>query len=316
MRNYFISFFTLLISVSLLSPKPLLAGTVGLNDMPLFMETLGINDSDEIIREILTEDDYTPESHSYDEVTTPFDDVNIQVAIPLSLDFILDPYNISGQGTLFAPEYSIANYSNIDIELEIHDLAYSFSDNGDFLSLTEAPNQDEEAQEKMVFMFLRHLMEPQNDDFIITDQADGAVLSIRLEAANYDENGEFVSLNESSIFRFTIMGAVTNGLSAPWKSGDLKLNMVYSWSAYVPEELLPNPIDLEEDGIEIDDEETDLTENENENDTDINDDPDLNEETNDEIGDDEGEGEDNLEDVPDEIPNDSEPDGTEVIDGD
>lgn len=196
---------------------------------------------------------------------TPKDDAMIQVSLPASLDFFLDPYDLSGRGTLFSPEYSIINYSNVDIELELYDFAYSFSDNGSFLSCAEAPDREVKLYEKAVFMFVRQIVKPRidesgnlaessdaqifdrsNEDFIITDTAEDSVLKIRLKAANYDEDGSFVSLNEDSVFLFTLMGDITNGHSAPWKTGDLELKMVYRWEAILPEKTDADDALLEE----------------------------------------------------------------------
>gem|GEM_PF-2405031 len=206
--------------------------------------------------EVPEEDDNldSEDKHLIEEIFTDSDDIKIQVGIPTTIDFYLDPFNFGRNGTLFSPEYSIINYSNVDIELQIKDLMYTYSDNGTFLSLTEAPNRSESRDEKAVFMFLRHIVHPlidlngeladltveqlydhRNDDFIITDNAEGEVLTIHLKAANYDDDGNFVSLNEDSVFLFTILGDIDIGSSAPWKSGDLKLSIVYSMEAVMPD---------------------------------------------------------------------------------
>ncbi|MCL2718590.1 MAG: hypothetical protein FWE14_07390 [Lachnospiraceae bacterium] len=180
--------------------------------------------------------------------------VEIQVAIPTTIDFYLDPLNVTGLGTIFSPDYSIINYSNVDVILEISGLAYSFSDNGSFMSYNRPLTNEDDSYYKNVFMFLRHIVNPlidldgdiaditveqlydnQNDDFIITDQTEGSILTIILKAANYDDNGNFLSLNEDSIFLFSIMGDITSGENEVWKSGDLKINMVYSWKALIPD---------------------------------------------------------------------------------
>ena len=182
------------------------------------------------------------------------EEVIIRVSVPCNLDFYVDPYNFSGNGHIFSPEYSIINYSNVDVELNILDLAYHFSGNGSFFASTEPLDTTISRDAKGVFMFLRQITEASEriNDFIITDNAENAVFTLILSAAEYDEEGEFVELNEGSSFYFTIMGDVSIGNSAPWLSGDVWIEMLYSWDAIVPEE----EIDEEEfDENELDEEE-------------------------------------------------------------
>lgn len=173
----------------------------------------------------------------------------LRLLVPTKINFILDPYGIAGDRTLDSPEYSIINYSNVDVDVEINELAYSFSDNGTFFASTQPLDLTQEEEDKAVYMFLRRIAHPSlnemdeleessaaqikhadNDDFLILDTNDGSSFKIRLKAANYDENGGFLSLNEDSVFLFKIMGDIRMGHSAPWKSGDLSLHMVYSWT--------------------------------------------------------------------------------------
>ncbi len=240
-------------------------------------------------------------------LTKTLTDVIARVVLPTTLDFYIDPMDLTGNGTLFSPEYAIINHSNVDIEFSITGLHYVFSEDGQFLSFAEPFDTRLEREENAVYMYLRQIdstqfhfadSSPANTDkdiqnffpdaenseaktqdfyldtetqeflaseetqdyltatisstlstiasdnigqasavpdYIITDKNDGDPLTFVLKASNYDEDGNFVSLNQDSIFLFTLMGEASSGTSEPWKTGDMKINMVFNWETIEPE---------------------------------------------------------------------------------
>jgi hypothetical protein len=217
----------------------------------------------------------------------------LNVSLPANLDYFVDPIDLAGYGTLFSPIFRISNHGLTDVALKIWDIAYNFSDNGSFLSYTELPDSEIERYEKAIFMLLRqvyeddyvdyddsefeysdyldlHYDDPDYDavpeiiydkdiEYLVTNQVRDEGFVVLLKAAEHDEDGNFIALNPGSTFGFELTGGIADGTSAPWLSGDVWLQMVYSF-----EIILPDEEELLDDEEELLDEEEELLDDEEE----------------------------------------------------
>ncbi len=194
---------------------------------------------------------YTYTVSAQPPVTSPV----LNVSFPTSLDFYIDSHDLTGNGTLFSPAYEIVNYSSLDVIISVDSLYYTLPEDSQIETCSVPPDKDDENSERAVFMMFRPvspaeldededkliggepdwLMSRRDNDYIISEASEDTAIKIYLEAADYDEDGNFISLNEQSTFRFALVGDVRSDSSDEWQSGDISFKIVYSWDIAEPE---------------------------------------------------------------------------------
>lgn len=172
---------------------------------------------------------YASDSSGDDEVrddSAALDSI-LDIQVPYDLPFMIDPIERSGNGQVYSETFRIDNYGGTDVYVHFTSIQYIFANGEDFFSLDEPFDVDKESPLKELYMTLEY----ENHDrspFVIRDFEQAELEPILLEAAEYDDDGNFIALRENSTVRFHFSGSVNHAPLEPWASGDVKVSIRYS----------------------------------------------------------------------------------------
>lgn len=156
----------------------------------------------------------------------------------------------------------IANYSNKDILIDLSKVHLEPGENASYNELSAPVEKNYVSETKDVFAFLKVVDSdpdsvsspdsfgtseippegalPSEGEFILTGENKTTEYVVLLKAANYNEDGEFVSLQPESIFSFYIAGSVTPNKDLIWNKGDISIKVIISYSV-VPSDDIKSP---------------------------------------------------------------------------
>ncbi|HOO29264.1 MAG TPA: hypothetical protein PLU43_12430, partial [Lachnospiraceae bacterium] len=189
----------------------------------------------------------------------------IRVALPVKLDFAMNPDGFGGMGQILSPDYDMVNYSDVPIEVEISDIYYEFADPENCVSLSVPYDKDDSAikGKKAFYLYLGHadlkeegdsvrkyydeyidgqdaawgsqtFMEGSSasgDDILITDEHLAEPVTLILEPSVYDEDGELISTPTSAMASFRFFGSMSTSSDVKWFSDNVSLKVVYKYKA-------------------------------------------------------------------------------------
>ncbi len=179
-----------------------------------------------------TEEEPAPEAdpvETADEEPVPESrEIIVQVAMPADSKACLDPGNLSGRGQIFSDSYRVENHGNTDIVIQIKNIDIYYLSSEDVYELSREEVTDGPAAVKRLHVDM--IWKNENEDAekvlnISEGVADQEVLC--LKAAEYDENGEFVSISDggAGFFRFT--GTVNPDPRLVWEDGEITVRFNY-----------------------------------------------------------------------------------------
>lgn len=191
------------------------------------------------------------------EADTPESKV-IRLACPTEYPFFVARNPEKTTAHLNSQIFYIANYSNQDILIDLSNVHLEADENIAYNELSAPLEENYVSDTKDVFAFLKVLAidpdnvpspddlrsgeipqagaVPEDGDFILTGENKTTDYKVLLKAANYDENGEFVSFQPESIFSFYIAGSVTPNKDLIWNQGDISIKVIINYSVVPSEE--------------------------------------------------------------------------------
>lgn len=188
----------------------------------------------------------------------------IDVAYPTDLNLAIDPSGATGMGQVLSDDKEMINYSNVPVEIEIKDLYYTFAENEEGEALEKPVGEPEEEKEKQVYLYWsratlvsdnsfddgyrkeykEYTKETQKlpwgqqilsgnsiagaEDIVITDQHLQEPITIKLGAAEYTEDGQFVRLSPDSIASFRFFGSISENPDQEWVDKNITVHVVYT----------------------------------------------------------------------------------------
>lgn len=124
------------------------------------------------------------------------------VSVPKSMDFVLDPYELSGQGSVWSQEYSFANKGNTPIRLSLRDLCCTAAE--DVLIVESEESIKDGEKTALLWLSANH----------------GGILEITEKNSVYE-----IILQPEEEFIFQVKGKIS--VSDRWRSEDIRLSMRY-----------------------------------------------------------------------------------------
>ena len=136
------------------------------------------------------------------------------VSFPTGSTAHLDPDNLSGKGQIFSDKYEVENYGNTDIAIKIKNIDAHYWLRSEVYELTDEEVSDGHSGVKKLNINIVWKNEKENTEEVLNvveGTSDEYVLFLR--ASEYDENGDFIELNEGSKGVFYFTGSLK---SDPW----------------------------------------------------------------------------------------------------
>lgn len=150
------------------------------------------------------------------------------LSVPSDFSFVLDPLNISGKGQIQSGQYVFENNGSIDLEVTLHKIYYQFPNDVDFRSITSPELLDFSSSTKDLYLYLEQ-MPPEG----IEGEGIKTVLTTNKETT---ESISFVLSADKSApnnkVTFTLGGSSSEGTDIWWEDGDIKINVVYTYTMY------------------------------------------------------------------------------------
>jgi hypothetical protein len=146
----------------------------------------------------------------------------VNVAVPSSLDFTIDPFEIADKGQVYSGVYSVRNRGDTDVLLTFTETAVIFASDTDFEALPEPFDENNASDRKAIYLLLdfgREDVAP----VILTD-ADAALAQILLTVADDGESTCTLSLS----------GSVNPYPAEDWRDGDVRIRLNYRLEALQP----------------------------------------------------------------------------------
>ena len=190
------------------------------------------------------------------------------VSFPTRTMAYLDPGNLSGEGQIFSEQYIVENYGNTDVVVRINNIkieSYSPESIYEFSHDEIIDNQTEEKKLNVNMVWENDGDKSEKILNVIEGVADEDVLI--LKAAEYDENGEFISLRESSRGRFYFTGTLNTNANIVWQEKDFSVRFNYELVYAQGEEDTNIEIEDEKESEDLTERDTDIEDEERESGT-------------------------------------------------
>lgn len=150
------------------------------------------------------------------------------VSFPANTTAYFDPDNLSGKGQVFSNPYTVENYGNTDVAIKIKNIDIEYNSTETIYKFGEEEAEDSLSNVKRLHINMVWVNESENTEKVLKIM-EGApeeeVLVLR--AAEYDEQGEFVSLREGGTGVFYFTGTVEASSGAVWEDGEITVRFDY-----------------------------------------------------------------------------------------
>lgn len=166
----------------------------------------------------------------------------LNVAVPLTVSIVIDPFEISGKGQIYSDLYEITNFGDADVLLTFTDIQVTFADDTNFEALAKPFDDRTDSDLKSIYLLLnfgRDNITP----VAITDPAREDDITIPLAGNQADANG-------NSFLSFYFSGSVNHLPEVGWKDGDVKISISYKLEV-IPPPLKADVLMLTDPGEEI-----------------------------------------------------------------
>lgn len=206
---------------------------------------------------------------SADEARIDLENHNIySVSVPTQTMAYLNPGNLSGEGQIFSEQFIVENYGNTDVVVRINNIkieSYSPESIYEFSRDEIIDNQTEEKKINVNMVWENDGDKSEKILNVIEGVSDEDVLI--LKAAEYDENGEFVSLRESSRGRFYFTGTLNTNANIVWQEKDFSVRFNYELVYAQGEEDTDIEIEDEKESADLTERDTHIEDEERESGT-------------------------------------------------
>jgi len=149
------------------------------------------------------------------DVTEPEFEI-LNVIIPISIDFTIDPLEIDGRGQIYSAEYVIENQGEGDVIVYFTDIEVYFANDSDFQPFSQPIVQYSGLNLKAIFMQLNFGMDDV-PSVVLTDSTEHKTAFVYLRAYGNDSSSCSVSLS----------GSVNPNPYKKWRNGDVRVAMTY-----------------------------------------------------------------------------------------
>lgn len=141
----------------------------------------------------------------------------ITLRVPRNLNFVIDPWEINGKGSIWSQEYVFSNNGKAPVELKMRDIKCSARE-GIFCAGSQvSPEEVIGASGKAVQMKL--------------ELSNGEVIYVTEDGGSYET---IVDAGES--FTLTVIGIISDEAKEQWQDGDLSLSLSYAARVCEPKE--------------------------------------------------------------------------------
>lgn len=150
------------------------------------------------------------------------------VTFPAEIHAYLDPGNISGRGQIFSDVYTIENYSNRDVAVKIKNIDVHYRFRTELYELSADKVTEKRSKVKKLNINMIWENEAKNAERAV-NVSEGIVdeYVLFLDAAEYDEKGEFVKLNAGSKGSLYFTGTLSRNPDINWSKGELTTDFSY-----------------------------------------------------------------------------------------
>jgi hypothetical protein len=145
----------------------------------------------------------------------------LNVLLPMSLDFTIDPFEVNGRGQVHSEEYVIRNLGDTGVTVSFDSMGVDFAGEGDFEALPEPFDENSGSGRKSIYLSL-NFSGGRFPSVVMTDAQAPKHFSALLEAP---VGGSGSSLS------FSFSGSVNHLPSNQWEEGDVKVEITYSLEA-------------------------------------------------------------------------------------
>ena len=143
----------------------------------------------------------------------------LSVTIPLSLDFVIDPFEIANRGMIYSNDFIIENHGTNDVILYISDITVIYNDS-EIIPLARPFSGGFSDTSKSIYLSL-DFNRPDATQPVVATTYNNNVIEIPLYTPNGDEND---SLSRATL---NLSGNVNPHPDKEWVSGDVKINVSY-----------------------------------------------------------------------------------------
>jgi len=137
------------------------------------------------------------------------------VAMPLSLDFTIDPYELAGRGPVYSDGHMLENLGDHDVILAFVDIEVIFREGADIIPLPQPFDGPDDTEEKEIYLLL-DFGRPDVQPLVLTAPPDEMP---RIFLSATDDDFSFCIL--------TISGDVTPYPAKEWMSSDVKIRITF-----------------------------------------------------------------------------------------
>jgi hypothetical protein len=152
----------------------------------------------------------------------------LNVVVPASLEFTIDPFEIAGKGQIYSKPYRIENNGDTDVLLTLSEMRVFFTGEGEFESLSEPFDANAESTRKAIRLSL-DFSRSELPSVVLTDPNHAEDVRILLSAIRPGEE-------EAAYLSLSLSGSVNHAPAADWRDGDVNISLHYSMEAVLPEE--------------------------------------------------------------------------------
>ncbi len=185
------------------------------------------------LKELIEEPEGMEKKEDESEVTQESAETNLEnciynVLFPTNPKAYFDPENLSGKGQVFSDEFRIENYGNTDVAIRIKNIDVYYKSTKDVYELSKEEISDNQSNIKKINVDVIWKNESQNMEKVlnvsegITDE-----YVLLLKASEYDENDNFVRLNDSSAGSFYFTGTLNSNRDLVWEDGEVQVSFDY-----------------------------------------------------------------------------------------
>ncbi len=141
----------------------------------------------------------------------------ITLRVPRNLNFVIDPWEINGKGSIWSQEYVFSNNGKAPVELKMRDIKCSAREGIFCAGAQVSPEEVIGASGKAVQMKL--------------ELSNGDVIYVTEDGGSYET---IVDAGES--FTLTVIGIISDEAKEQWQDGDLSLSLSYAARVCKPKE--------------------------------------------------------------------------------
>lgn len=172
------------------------------------------------------------------------------VSFPTGSKAFLDPENLSGKGQIFSDDFKVENYGNTDVAIKIKNIEVYYKSTGEVYEFSEEEVSDRHSYVKKLNVDVVWRNEQENAEKVLSvleGASDEYVLF--LKASEYDENEDFIRLNDGSTGLFYFTGTLNSNPDIVWEDGEVVVSFDYEIEN-VEENVEENILEIEKKELE------------------------------------------------------------------